>query len=186
MKDYIQLKDIPQETLKKAVHFLIPEMKIEVAEIYKSNNNLDFIIIFPKGITNELFIFFYCALMAKDTANAKNLLGWFFANDDMTKPNAKGADFGKFSSTNFSRRIMITPNGDEKGNFHQHGIIETGVEIHFGMDGIFKTLTETQLTYIQPKQNLAEYTKIDRIEKPISKKAETKGCLGVISSLFGF
>lgn len=183
MKDCIQLKDVTLENLQKVVTYLVNEMKIEAAEIYKSNNNSDFIITFSKGISNELFIFFYCALMADDLANSKDLLGWFFANDDLTKPNAKGNDFGKFKSSFFSKRIMMTPNGDEKGNFHQHGIIETGVEIHFGMDGTYKVQKETQLIYMQPINNLDTYTKIDTIEKTV---VEAKGFFASLKSLFGF
>ncbi|WP_298513542.1 hypothetical protein [uncultured Kordia sp.] len=183
MKDYILLKDVTQENLQKSVTFLVNEMQIDVAEIYKNPKNSDFIITFPKGITNELFIFFYCALMAPDLANSKDLLGWFFANDDLTKPNAKGDDFGKFKSHLFSKRIMITPNGDEKENFHQYGIIETGVEIHFGMDGTYKTVKQTQLNYTQPIQYLSDYIKIDTIQK--QEKVEAKGCFASILSVFG-
>lgn len=136
MKDYIQLKDVTIESLQKTTAHLVNEMKITVAEIYQNNNGSDFIVTFPKGISNEVFIFFYCALMAKDLINSRDLLGWFFANDDMTTLGAQGNDFGKFKSKFFSKRIMITPNYDEERNMHQHGVIETGQEIHFGMDGI--------------------------------------------------
>lgn len=182
MKDYIQLKDVTLGSLQKTVTFLVNDMKIETAEIYKGKDISDFIVTFPKGISNELFIFFYCALMAKDYTNSRDLLGWFYANDDMTKPNAKGNDFGKFKSSLFSKRIMITPNSDEEGNFHQHGIIETGVEIHFGMDGTYKVQKQTQLSYLQPITNLDTYTKIDTIENTV---VEAKGCFASLKSLFG-
>lgn len=184
MKDYIQLKDVTLESLQKTTTELINSMGIDVAVIYQNNNHSDFIVTFPKGISNELFIFFYCALMAEDYTKSRDLLGWFFANDDMTILNAKGDDFGTFKSKQFSKRIMMTPNYDEEGNIHQHGVIETGQEIRFGMDGTYKTQAVTQLNYFQPITSLNDYTKIETIEKTFVEEA--KGCFASIKSLLGF
>ena len=164
VKDYILLKDVNRKSLSSAARDLVDSMKIEQADIYKDQSNSEFIITFPKGISNELFIFFYCALMAPDLTNSEKLFGWFFANDDMTL-NSQNGDFGQFKSTKFTKRIMILPDGDDKGNIHQYGITENGKEIHFGMDGTFKIMAKTEYNYQYPILNMYSFEKIEIIER---------------------
>ena len=136
-ENYIQLKDVDLEKLKVTIIELLASMEISKCSIYQHKKNNEFVLTFPDGISNEMFIFFYCALMAPDLTNSKELLGWFWANDDMTIYKQSG-DFSSFEKTTCLKKIMITPDGDDKENIHQYGVTENGKEIHFGMDGTFK------------------------------------------------
>ncbi|MCT8341263.1 hypothetical protein MG296_14445 [Flavobacteriaceae bacterium TK19130] len=163
IKEYINLKDVDRESLISTVSELTDSMKIKQSDIYENKHESDFIVTFPKGISNELFIFFYCALMAPDLTNSKELFGWFSANDDMTL-NYQNGEFSNFHSKDYSMQIMILPEGDDKGNFHQYGVTENGKEIHFGMDGTYKVLENSEYKYEYPISNLNEYERIETIE----------------------
>ncbi|MCB0453577.1 MAG: hypothetical protein KDC94_11970, partial [Aequorivita sp.] len=71
IKNYIHLKDVNKTKLNSTVTELVDSMKIEQSDIYSNNSETEFIVTFPKGISNELFIFFYCALMAPDLTNSR-------------------------------------------------------------------------------------------------------------------
>lgn len=178
IKNYIHLKDVNKTKLNSTVTELVDSMKIEQSDIYSNNSETEFIVTFPRGISNELFIFFYCALMAPDLTNSRNLNGWFSANDDMTL-NLKNGDFSKFQSSQYSKLIMILPDGDDKGNMHQYGITENGKEIHFGMDGTYKVMESTEYKYQNPISNLYDFEKINSIERKKGFLEKLKVKLGI-------
>ncbi len=169
---YIELKDVNLEKLKFTTFELLSSMEISKSSIHQHKRKNEFILTFPDGISNEMFIFFFCALMAPDLTDSNELLGWFFANDDMTIYEQTG-DFDSFKRDTYSKRIMMTPEGDEKGNLHQYGITENGKEIHFGMDGSFKIKEKTKLKYINPISSLKDYNEVELIEKPIEEVKQT-------------
>jgi hypothetical protein len=177
-KNYIHLKDVDIKKLNSTVSELVDSMKIEQSDIYRKKSETEFIVTFPKGISNELFIFFYCALMAPDLTNSKNLNGWFSANDDMTL-NLENGDFSKSQSSRYSKLIMILPDGDDKGNMHQYGITENGKEIHFGMDGTYKIIGQTKYKYQNPISNLYNFEKINSIERKKGFLEKLKIKLGI-------
>ena len=159
-------------------------MEISKCSIHQHKNNNKFILTFPEGISNEMFIFFFCALMAPDLTNSRELLGWFYANDDMTIYEQSG-EFDSFKRTTYFKRIMMTPEGDEKGNLHQYGITENGKEIHFGMDGSYKVQEKTKLEYINPISTLKDYYELEIIVKPIQKVKREKTLIQKLKNLIG-
>lgn len=183
-KNYIELKDVDLEKLRLTTFELLGSMEVSKCLIYKHNSDNEFILTFPNGISNEMFIFFFCALMAPDLTNSNNLLGWFFANDDITIYEQTG-DFDSFKRTTYSKRIMMTPEGDEKGNLHQYGISENGKEIHFGMDGSFKVQERTKLVYINPISNLKDYNEVELIEKPFEEVKQPKTIIEKLKLFIG-
>ena len=80
IKNYIHLRDVNEAKLNSTVTKLVDSMKIEQSDIYSSKSETEYIVTFPKGISNELFIFFYCALMAPGLTNSRNLNGIPFEN----------------------------------------------------------------------------------------------------------
>lgn len=181
-ENYIELKDADLEALRYTTTELLNSMELLKCSIYRHKDRHEFILTFPEGISNELFIFFYCALMAPGFTNSRDLLGWFYANDDMTIHEQSGK-FSSFKSSTFQKMIMISPEGDEKGNMHQYGVTEDGREIHFGMDGTFKIQEKANLKYVNPISSLEDYTMIESIEKPIK---ETKTLFEKLKRLLGF
>lgn len=183
-ENYIHLKDVTLDKLKSTVVELLSSMEIQQCLIYQHKENTEFILTFPNGISNEMFIFFYCALMAPGLTNSNELLGWFLANDDMTIYEQNG-DFSLFKKKTYSKKIMMTPDGDDKGNVHQYGITENGKEIHFGMDGTYKILEKTTLKYLNPISSLKGFYKIELVEKPIKMIKKNKTLIGRIKYFLG-
>lgn len=104
-ENFILLKDVQQQSLHDVVVELVHAMQISSADVYTNDTESEFIIAFSEGITNELFVFFYSALMAPDLTNSKDLVGWFYANDELTLDKETG-DFSLFSSENYTKLVQ--------------------------------------------------------------------------------
>ncbi len=138
--DIIYLPDVAFDKLKAIVDKAIgklPNGKILVSKRIKSD---EFLLSFPRGISNENFVRLFTGLMSPDWTKSKELCGWFWSTEKTLK-NGNGSAPRK--------RIMLTPYG-ENGNAGRHGVIEDGREIHFGSDGTVKILDDGNLRYTEP------------------------------------
>ncbi|GAA0876068.1 hypothetical protein GCM10009118_24780 [Wandonia haliotis] len=183
-ENFILLKDVQQQSLHDVVVELVHAMQISSADVYTNDTESEFIIAFPEGITNELFVFFYSALMAPDLTNSKDLVGWFYANDELTLDKETG-DFSQFSSESYTKLVQLLPDGDDRGSSHQYAISENGKEIHFGMDGTYKVMHETGYQFQPPVWDASRFVKIASIrsDRQEEKKTSGKGCLLVLSAV---